>query len=216
MLQELPSDNLKIKRRVATVEECKKDLTLQLQLMFLAFYDALRMFDAEIGQTPPESRARAFEASLLNSKMIQAIQKHFPKNWKFGKYKRFLLNIQGYTILFKKLNGKNKPMNVKTSISVGIENQSQVSLFEGGHISIEPILIFGYRKSIVGKIHDPKLVYIDENEVRWTITENSIENDENGVISIVEPTKPVVLPIEKKKPQLKPTAKEKKASSNNE
>jgi len=215
MLQDLPSDSLKIKRRVATVDECKRDLATQLQQMFLAFYDALRMFDTEISQTPPESRARAFEASLLNSKMIQSIQKHFPTNWKFGKYKRFLLNLQGYTILFKKLNGKNKPMNVKTSLSTAIQNQHQVSLFEGAHISIEPILIFGYRKNIVGKIHDPKLVYIDENEVRWTITENSIENDENGIITINKPILPITT-IEKAKPTLKPTAKEKKASNDSE
>jgi hypothetical protein len=216
MLQELPAKNLNVKRRVATVEECKLDLAAKLQEMFLAFYDALQMFDAEIRQTPPEARARAFEASLLNSKMIQSIQKHFPKNWKFGKYKRFLLNIEGYTILFKKLNSKNKPMNVQTVHSTGIENQSQVSLFEGTHTSIDPILIFGYKKNLVGKIHDPKLVYIDENEVRWTITENSIEENENGVVTLNKPITPNVPVIEKAKPKLKPTATEKKASNESE
>jgi hypothetical protein len=168
-----------VKRRLATSEECQVDLNEQLPVMFKAFTEAVRMYENEIIQTPPQSRARAFEASLLNSKMIQSIQVNFPVNWKFGKYKRFMLNLQGYTVLFKKLNGKNMPMNIKTSHATAISNQMQTSLFANERKSINPILIFGYKKDKLGSIFDPKLVYIDEEQVKWSLTENVVIDTEN-------------------------------------
>lgn len=174
-----------IKRKLATVEECQLDLNEELPIMFNAFKEAVRMYQKEIINTPPESRARAFEASLLNSKMIQSIQKNFPNNWRFGKYKRFILNVEGYTVLFKKLNGKDLPMNVKTLHSTAISNQLQISLFDNSPISIDPILVFGYKKDKFGSIFDPKLVYIDEELVQWTLTEDMIENNK-GVVKLVK------------------------------
>lgn len=195
-----------IKRKIATSSECQFDLEKELPIMFKAFSEAVILYDKEIVQTPPDARVISLEASLLNSKMIQCIQSQFPKNWKFGKYKRFMLRVQGYTVLFKKLNGKDRPMNIKTLHSSAILNQLQTSLFDGGHISIDPILIFGYKKDKLGKIFDPKLVYIDENEVRWTITENAIEIIPN--VSIF-----AKLSTEKSLPQLKKVLTDKKVSN---
>lgn len=166
-----------VKRKLATRKGVEHDLSMYLSKLFNAFHMASEMYEQEIVKTPPQSRARAFEASLLNSKMIQSIQEHFPENWRFGKYKRFLLNVEGYTVLFKKLNNKNMPMNVKTSHSSAISNQMQTSLFDNNSISVDPILFFGYRKDKTGRIFDPKLVYIDEDKIQWTLTDESNMNE---------------------------------------
>lgn len=202
----LISTQEKPKRRTASVEECKFDLAVELPKMFLAYNEAVVLYSNEIVLTPPQSRVISLEASLLNSKIIQCIQTHFPEKWIFGKYKRFMLKIQGYTVLFKKLNGKDKPMNVKTLHSSAISNQLQISLFENENYNIDPILFFGYKKDKLGKIYDPKLVYIDENEVRWTITESSVEN---------EPIINKTVKIEKSLPKLKTTLPSKKVSNDN-
>ena len=187
-------DDQTIKRRLASEQECKLDLQLELPKMFDAYHEAVSLYTIEIMQTPVLSRVISLEASLLNSKMIQCIQSHFPQNWKFGKYKRFMLRANGYTILFKKLDNKNKPMNIKTIHSTAISNQMQVTLFDNGHKSIDPILIFGYKKNRIGGIYDPKLVYIDENEVRWMITESAVENS-LGLNITRKPTIEKVLPV---------------------
>ena len=207
MLVNILEEDRRVKRRIATSEECQIDLNEQLPIMFKAFTEAVRMYETEIIQTPPQSRARAFEASLLNSKMIQSIQTNFPIHWKFGKYKRFMLNIQGYTVLFKKLKGNNMPMNIKTSHATAISNQMQTSLFENERVSINPILIFGYKKDKLGGIFDPKLVYIDEEQVQWTLTEDFVQNNEN----IKRLSK---VSIEKAMPKLKENFKEIKKTSN--
>uniref|UniRef100_UPI0040493FDD hypothetical protein n=1 Tax=Flavobacterium sp. TaxID=239 RepID=UPI0040493FDD len=195
------------KRTIATSEGCQIDLKDQLNMMFISFTEAVRMYEKEIIQTPPQSRARAFEASLLNSKMIQSIQTNFPINWKFGRYKRFMLNLKGYIVLFKKLNGKNMPMNIKTSHTTSISNQMQTSLFSEGLKSINPILIFGYNKDKLGNIFDPKLVYIDEEKVKWTLTEDLIQT--NQVTTHLN-----ALSIEKTLPKLKENLREIKKTSN--
>lgn len=128
----------------------------------------------EVIQTPFTARCRGFEASLLNSKIIQSVQSVFKDDWTFGKYKRFMLRVNGYIMLFKKLNSKNMPMNVPTRFSSSIQNQEQGYLFDMYDNGTEPILFFGYNKSRFGEIINPKLVYIDENRVRWTISENDI------------------------------------------
>lgn len=184
---------LQVKRRLATREGVEYDLSEYLSTLFKAFSGAVSMYEQEIVMTPPQSRARAFEASLLNSKMIQSIQQHFPQNWRFGKYKRFLLNIKGYTVLFKKLNNKNMPMNIKTSHTKAISNQMQTSLFDHTNISFDPILFFGYRKDKTGRIFDPKLVYIDEDRLQWKITADS--EIKTFVPSITQPKVEKAVPV---------------------
>lgn len=193
---------LNIKRKLATQKGVEHDLSDYLSRLFSAFSKAVMMYEQEIVKTPPQSRARAFEASLLNSKMIQSIQESFPNNWRFGKYKRFLLNVKGYTVLFKKLNNKNMPMNVNTSHSLAISNQMQTSLFANTTISVDPILFFGYRKDKTGRIFDPKLVYIDENKVQWKITheiETSILTPNLNMPSIKKAVPVVKIGLKKEK-----------------
>ena len=163
------------KRRIVSKKECLHDLKDELQIMFEAFREAIKLYEQEVVLTPPESRVKGFEASLLNSKMTQCIQKHFPSNWKFGKYRRFVLRVKGFNVLFKKLNNKNMPMNVRTVLVDAIANQLQLSLFDDYPEVIDPIVFFGYQKDKAGGIMNPKVVYIDENQVRWEIDEAEVE-----------------------------------------
>ena len=181
-------DLRKNKRRLATFEGTKFDLQKELPIMFEAFSEAYSLYESEILKTPPEARARGFEASLLNSKMIQCIQKHFPNKWSFGKYKRFTLRTNGYIILFKKLDQRNKPMNIKTKSVNSISNQLTLPLFNNTNFVESPILYFGYNKDRVGNISDPKLVYLDEEKVQWIVTPEEFTA-----------TKPLQLPRENKK-----------------
>lgn len=163
------------KRRLINSKECLFDLKDHLKTLFMAFKEARMMYEEEIRQTPPQARARTLEASLLNSKIIQSLQKYFPKDWFFGKYKRFILHLEGYNIFVKKFNGKNMPMNIRTRNDDAIRNQAQLSLFDGEYDITTPILYFGYQKSRMGELSDPKLVYIDEDKVKWIITDDDIK-----------------------------------------
>lgn len=165
---------LKSKRRLASFEGTKLDLKNELPLLFDAFHKAVIDYEREVVLTPKQARARGLEASLLNSKVLFRVQQNFPDNWKFGKYKRFVLRINGYNILIKKLTSSNMPMNVKTINSEAINNQLTLPLFDAYDVA-EPILYFGYKKDRWGNIMDPKLVYIDENFVKWTMTESQLQ-----------------------------------------
>lgn len=168
------NNNPSYKRRLASIEEVQNDLKKELFMLFSAFHSALNKYQQEIVQTPPNARARGFEASLLNSKMIQSIQEIFPNNWKFGKYKRFTLRVNGYIILFKKFDSKGLPMNIKTKSVNAISQQLSISLFDDYSFVAEPILFFGYIKDKFGLISNPKLVYIDEDQIKWEITRENI------------------------------------------
>lgn len=149
--------------------------------MFIAFTEAIELFEKEIVLTPPIARGKGFEALLLNSKMMQCVQKHFPDNWKFGKYKRFILRIKGFNVLFKKLNNKDMPMNIRTVLADAITNQLQLSLFNDSNEVFDPIVFFGYQKDKFGNILSPKLVYIDEDKVKWIIDDKDINEQYTNI-----------------------------------
>ena len=195
------------KRRVISYQECMHDLKEVLPLLFQAFNEAFTLYEKEIIQTGPEARPRGFEATLLNAKIIQCIQKHFPVNWRFGKYKRFILGVDGYIVLFKKLNGKNMPMNIKTRMVRAISNQLTLPLFANSTQVENPILFFGYKKDRAGNIIDPKLVYIDEGEVSWTITANDITDTDSDASIVPQNDTPAG-------PTVKPGVAKKDTSSN--
>jgi len=161
------------KRKLASFEGTAVDLKNDLPKLFNAFHEAVKDFETEIAFTPQEARARGLEASLLNSKVLYRIQQQFPINWKFCKYKRFVLRIRGYNILVKMLNNKNMPMNIMTKNSEAINTQLSLPLFENFEVA-DPILYFGYKKNKLRFITDPKLVYIDEGKVHWTISESNV------------------------------------------
>lgn len=169
------------RKRIIGAKECKIELKNILSRIFEAYDDAVNLYNKEIVQTPPEARMRGFEAHLLNVKIIQSMQKYFCRDWRTAKYGRFMLYVKGYIIFFKKLNKNDMPMNIRTKMTDSIENQIQGSLFPGDEDPIAPILFFGYKKNQFGELVDPKLVYIDENKVKWTI-------DRSAIIEHVRPT----------------------------
>lgn len=183
------------KRRLASREGCMHDLEEELPLFFKAYNEACDDYNREVIQTPPESRCRGFEASLLNSKLIQAFQKHFPNDWKFGKYRRFILSKKGYLVLVKKLNGKGMPMNIQTRIVELINLQMTESLFDSSNSTEEPILYFGYKKDRTGNIVSPQIVYVDENQVRWFISEADVTVTTSSALTKPESTKDVAEPV---------------------
>ncbi len=193
-----------VKRRTVSSTECKYDLKKIAPFLFQAFNKSVEEYYSLIASIPAESRGRGWEASTLNTKMIQHFQKAFPANWRYGKYKRFLLELSTYTIICKKLNKKGKPMNIKTVASSAIANQMQLSLFENhDSFHLSPIIIFGYQKDKFGKINSPSLTYIDEDKVKWKLTEIDFD------MSIAHNVKPQLNVI---KPKLKiPTVKKKVA-----
>lgn len=125
------------RKRIINAKECEYELRESLEKLFDAFWNAVRNYEKEVIQTPFTARCRGFEASLLNSKIIQSVQSVFKDDWTFGKYKRFMLRVNGYIMLFKKLNSKNMPMNVPTRFSSSIQNQEHIfSLLERNGIII--------------------------------------------------------------------------------
>lgn len=190
------------KRRLTSETECRFDLKQELPKLFEAFKNAHQAYEIELRQTPPQARARGFEAMLLNSKMIQSIQDIFPDNWKFGKYKRFTLRVSGYTVLFKKFDSKGRPMNIETKSATAISEQLLLSLFSDSMDVFEPILFFGYQKNSLGLISNPKLVYIDEDKIKWVINGESVTTTKT-LLFTVEQEEDTVLPKLKKKPSKK-------------
>jgi hypothetical protein len=193
------------KRRIISAKECKHDLKKHLEVLFESVNQGIDNYYQILSLFPVESRIRALEASILNAKITEAIQSNFSENWKFGKYRRFILRINCYNILFKKLDNKDMPMNVRTKHVEAIENQYQLNLFEESSFSnvIEPIVFLGYKKDKWGTITDPKLVYIDEGRIQWTISRSDITEGKNVVINQLA-TNPPQISV---RPQIKKNVK---------
>lgn len=93
----------------------------------------------------------------MNIKLVQCVQKYFPIQLKIGKHGRFMLQNNGYIVLFKKLNRKNMPMHIDSKVYRFIENQMQGTLFARNDDFIEPILFFGYQKDKLENFKVPNL-----------------------------------------------------------
>lgn len=182
------------KRRLASKEEVIHDLEEVIDLLFLAHENAKKFYFDEIVKTPPQSRGRGFEASLMNSKMIQCVQELFPGQWSFGKHKRFILRVNGYNILFKKFDMDNKPMNIKTNAVLDISHQLSIPFAIEDGKADDPIIFFGYKKNSIGKFSEPLLVYLDEGKVKWVIRESDFGTENPLGISkpITDPVQPTV------------------------
>ncbi|MGP1500169.1 MAG: hypothetical protein ACTTJM_00075 [Bergeyella cardium] len=165
------------KRALAVFDTCKIELKMELPRLFRVFGKALEKANNTINKYPPEDRSRCFEASIMQTAFMSELKREFSENVFFGKYKRIILRKNGYIILFKKLNKKGMPMNIKTMNVQHILNQNQtLDLFANSDYNDEPILFFGYQKNRYGDFENPQLVYIDEGEICFNITQNDIDN----------------------------------------
>lgn len=164
------------KRRLALENECKVELKKELQLLFNVFYTALDKTNIVLSSFQPSHRSRTFEASVMQSSFAEALSNSFGDKAFYGRYKRLILRTNGYLILFKKLNRKGKPMNIKTMNVQSILSQNQVlDLFANSDYNDEPILYFGYQKNRFGQFVNPQLIYIDDGEVNFSINENALD-----------------------------------------
>ena len=170
-------DNLSEKRkrkRVINSKECQYDMKGVLLLIFMAYHKAVKLYNDEISLTNPQDRTRGMEATYFNSKLMQCLREYFDTDLKRGKYGRMFLYENGYITLFKKLNKYGMPMNIRTKLVTSIENQLEGNLFNSDDDGSSPIIFFGYLKSKIGEMIHPRLVYIDEGCVKWTINEDEV------------------------------------------
>jgi hypothetical protein len=158
------------KRLLADYETCKTELKNETHLLFSTCEEALENANERLLAFPINSRSRTLEASIVQSCFTEVLFRSFGDKAFFGKYKRLILRVNGYLILFKKLNNKGLPMNIKTLNVQSILNQNQIlDLFSESEYNDEPILYFGYQKDKIGQFVNPQLVYIDEGEIKFTI-----------------------------------------------
>ncbi|MCC1484384.1 hypothetical protein [Winogradskyella immobilis] len=165
------------KRRQVSQDECLLDLKKELPRIFKAFNRGVKKFNKVSSMFNPESKVR-FDASVLNTSIVESLQVEFSNNWKWGNYKRFILRLNDYIFLVKKLNNNNMPMNIKTKHVNTISNQLSLPMFSSDVYQDDPILFFGYKVDRMGEIVSPQVVYIDENQVKWIVTENDVTSTE--------------------------------------
>ena len=181
------------KRVLAVNETCKIELKNDIQLLYKAYEEALIKTSKVLSIIPIHSRSRILEASVIQSCFAESLMNNFPNKALYGRYRRLILRLKGYLILFKKLDKKGYPMNTKTKNVQSILNQNlTLDLFSESDYNDEPILYFGYQKNRIGEYVNPKLIYIDEEEIKFTIDEADIQmvldmpsrNIENDAIEV--------------------------------
>lgn len=145
----------------------------ELCTLFKVYKEACSLYEKEIVETPPDARLRGFWSKADEYKIGTMCTKYFPFNWKIGKHGRFMLRINGYIILFKKLNRKNMPMHIDSSISSYRKSNARYLVCKKRWL-YRTNFIFGYQKDKFGELQSPKLVYIDEFKFKWEITSADI------------------------------------------
>ncbi len=166
------------KRVLANSEACKIELKKELRALFKTFYEAIEKANTTLSAYQPIFRARALDAMVVQSSFAEKLFTNFGESAFWGKYKRLILRVNGYLILFKKLDKKGFPMNIKTTNVQSILNQSQVlDLFAETNYNEDPILYFGYKKDKMGNYINPQLIYIDEGKIQFSLTEHDLELD---------------------------------------
>lgn len=175
LLHENTDDSRKMqgKRLLATIEGCKIELKHELKLLFHTFNQAIEKANVTMGSYKLGARARGHEAINLQTCFAEMLFDNFPGASFYTKTGRLVLRTKGYVILFKKLNNKGMPMNIYTQTVKKLTNQEiQVSLFNDKNYDEAPILYFGYEKNKIGAYVNPRIVYIDENKVKFNIDSN--------------------------------------------
>lgn len=165
------------KRLLAEHGNCKLELSKDLVLLFKTFESALSSTREELLNFKVQYRSRTLEASIMQSYFAEYLQQNFSNKAFYGKYKRLVLRTNGYLILFKKLDGKGYPMNIKTLNVQSILSQNQVlDLFADSDYNDEPILYFGYQKNRFNEYVNPQLIYIDDNEIKFSISQDDMDS----------------------------------------
>lgn len=201
--------HLQGKRRLANLDACQFDLSEQLDELFAVFDLAVQKSGEILSEIPVEARAKGCEVGILNSCFAEFALRAFGNNVSYAKNRRFVIHLNGYLILFKKLDKKGMPMNIKTnSVSKISKQQLSIHLFSETGYEDAPILHFGYQVNNVGAIESPRLIYIDEGRIQFMITDIREKIQVFDLFS----TPDVTDTVEISKPKLKITHKIKKAN----
>ena len=187
-------------KKDAFITECTEKGLIKF---FYAFENAKEKFGSTMKLFPPQARSRGFEASVFQTCLLGELQKAFPEKWKFWKYKRFVITFCGHSFLFKKLNKKGMPMNIKTNANESIINQMQTQLFDPTDYE-NPIVFFGWEKSKSGGLINPHFVYIDEGQIRWELRKDELTSLNTPIILVPNETERLL-------PKVKEQSKRKKA-----
>lgn len=164
------------KRVLAVNETCKVELKKDIQLLYKAYEEALIKTSKVLSIIPIHSRSRILEASVIQSCFAESLMNNFPNKALYGRYRRLILRLKGYLILFKKLDKNGYPMNIKTNNIQSILNQNlTLDLFTESDYNDEPILYFGYQKNRIGEFVNPQLIYIDEGNIEFAINQSDIQ-----------------------------------------
>ena len=91
------------KRVLAVNETCKVELKKDIQLLYKAYEEALIKTSKVLSIIPIHSRSRILEASVIQSCFAESLMNNFPNKALYGRYRRLILRLKGYLILFKKL-----------------------------------------------------------------------------------------------------------------
>ncbi len=183
LLKKSEIDNSRFgKRREVSKQECLLDLKNELPKVFKAVEKGIEDAHHFSEQIKPESQTGIFKANLLSTMIRSSIQDYYPPyensfGWKYAKNERFTLLVNGYVLLFKKLDDNSKPQNILTEIVKSISEQLEFPLFNSDIHKNDPILFFGYKKKKTGEIHSLQIVYIDEDKVKWIIDKDSMSDD---------------------------------------
>lgn len=171
-----PSRRKQGKRSLAVYEACMLELKQELKLLLRTYEEALSLTNERLASFAPDIRARTLEAAIVQSCFAEVLFRNFEGNVFWGRHKRLILRVKGYLILFKKLDSRGYPMNIKTVNVQSILNQSQVlDLFTDTDYDDEPILYLGYQKNRIGEYVNPQLVYIDDSEIKFTIVLDKLQ-----------------------------------------
>lgn len=166
----------KRKRRIATPEGALNDFKGYFPKLCLCYRAAISETESLMRSFPPGMRLRNLEASVFQSCIAKQLKVYFPRRFRIGKYGRLILYLPGYILLFKKLNDRGMPMNIKTNNSEAITNQLTLSFFEDERV---PIIFFGYQKDKWGHYMNPQLVYIDYGNIQFSLTESMFELEQD-------------------------------------
>ena len=168
------------KRLLANSDACKIELKKELRVLFKTFSEAIEKANTLLSEFQPSFRARSLDATVVQSSFAEKLFNNFGESVFWGKYKRLILRVNGYLILFKKLDKKGYPMNIKTLNIQSILNQNQsLDMFAESDYNEDPILYFGYKKDKIGNYVQPQLIYIDEGKIQFSLNEHDIEIEIN-------------------------------------
>ena len=165
------------KRKSADYDRCKSDLEDDFITLLEAFSKAIEKANITLSNFSMIDWSRNLEASVIQSALSSILSKFYNDKVCYAKHKRLVLRLKGYLILFKKLGEDGFPMNIETDSSLAILNQSQqIELFPESNYNNLPILFFGYTKNKVGQFTNPKLLYIDNEQIQFSISEKDYKS----------------------------------------